>query len=79
MRFCHGSQQHEGAKLSSSGSCKRGVREEVDIPRGGRGLRSALSSAWEGRGLGSPTMGLLWVGYDFIKVSDGFCIVLSRG
>lgn len=49
--------QHEGAELSSSGSCERGVREEVDIPRGGRGLRSALSAAWEGRGLGSPTAG----------------------
>lgn len=71
--------QREGAELSSAGSCERGVREEADAPQGGRGLRSALSAAWEGTRLGSPTVGLLRVGDDFIKVSVGFCIALSRG
>lgn len=42
------------------------MREEAEIPQGGRGLRSALS--WEGEGLGSPTVGLLWVEDDFLKL-----------
>lgn len=32
LRVCLGSWRREGAKVSSSGFCERGVREEVDLP-----------------------------------------------
>lgn len=44
-----------------------------------KGLCSALATAWEGRGLESPTVGLLRVGDGFVEVCTGFCIALSRG
>lgn len=49
------------------------------FPQADKGLCSALATAWEGRGLESPTVGLLRGGDGFIKVYTGFCIVLSRG
>lgn len=49
------------------------------LPQADKGLCSALATAWEGRGLESPTVGLLRVEDGFVKVCTGFCIVLSRG
>lgn len=79
LRVCLCSWRCEGATFPSSGSCERGVREEANIPWEDGALCSALSTAWEGEGLGSLTMGLLRVGDDFIKVSVGYCTVLSKG
>lgn len=49
------------------------------FPPGDKGLCCAMATAWEGRGLESPIVGLLHVGDGFIRVCTGFCIVLSRG
>lgn len=49
------------------------------FPQADKDLCSALAAAWEGRGLESPTVGLLKVGDGYIKVCTVFCIVLFKG
>lgn len=55
------------------------MREETDTPAEAEVCALPCLQFLKAEGLWSPSMGLLQVGDGVIKVSVGFCIVLSRG